>query len=116
MADEALLTDRDREMLRDLGGRIHAIRTARQLSEHLIARETGTPPKRLRDFERGVDAPTVLALHRLAHELQVSLSMLLDMTGSPLELLATLARRARTTRVDPPADEENAGDLPDGDR
>ena len=110
------LTDRDREMLRDLGGRIHAIRTARQLSEHLIARETGIPPERLRDLERGVAAPTVLALHRLAHELQVSLPMLLDTTLSPLELLATLARRARATRVDPPADEQSTGDLPEGGR
>lgn len=99
-AGASRLADRDREFLRGLGQRLHAVRTARQVEPPVILRSTGIRSDQLADLERGVAAPTILALHRFAEALQVPLPLLVDHTRSPLDLLLTLARRESTSGRD----------------
>jgi hypothetical protein len=87
------LTDREREFLRDLGGRIHVVRRARRMETPAIRRLTSIPGEQLIDLERGIAVPSILALYRLSDTLQVPLPLLVDEKQAPIDLLRKLAAR-----------------------
>ena len=89
------LTDREREFLRDLGSRLHAVRVARRIEPPAIRRLTTIPGEQLAALERGIAVPSVLALYRIADTLQVSLPLLVDHKQDPADLLRQLAQRER---------------------
>jgi transcriptional regulator with XRE-family HTH domain len=86
------VTDRDRELLRDLGQRLRTVRLARRLRASEVARTTHIPVGPLHDLEAGMAAPTVLALYRLADALRAPLPLLIDPLKSPTDVVVTLAR------------------------
>ena len=89
------LTDREREFLRDLGGRIHVVRRARRIEPPAVRRLTNIPGEQLVDLERGIAVPSILALYRISDTLQTPLPLLVDEKQTPVDLLRQLAARER---------------------
>jgi hypothetical protein len=89
------ITDREREFLRDLGGRIHVVRRARRIETPAVRRLTSIPGEQLADLERGIAVPSILALYRISDTLQTPLPLLVDEKQTPVDLLRALAARER---------------------
>ena len=69
--------DGDR-VVKQLGKRIAALRSARDISQGGLAERIGSTPQWISQLERGTRSPTVHTLVKLANALDVSLGELLD--------------------------------------
>jgi hypothetical protein len=85
---------RDREFLRRLGERVRMVRCARGLSLTEVWGRTGLEIHLLRDVEAGAFTPSAVGLRRLAEAFTVPVSLLMDDTTSPAEVLHQLAPRS----------------------
>jgi transcriptional regulator with XRE-family HTH domain len=102
------LSDRDRELLRDLGARLRMVRRARRLSVPATARMTGISEFQLQDLEDGVAPPSAVALYRLADALRAPLSLLVDHRKAPWDVVVALARAEGMAIPDPAGEAEPA--------
>jgi len=73
---------KDNEMLRKLGIEIRSRRKALRLSQEKLADEVGTTLKHVSEIERGLSAPSVIILARIATALKVTPNDLLGFGAS----------------------------------
>ena len=85
-------TSADRDLFRDVGGRISELRRTAGLSQETLAWATDISKSYLSEVEAGQKAPSVAVLHALAKELGVPLWLLLGPSPTtPLGQLAAVA-------------------------
>lgn len=101
-----MATNAFRSVQRRLGGRIHALRKDRNLTQEELAQRCGISQKYLSEIERGQKSPSWETLVALAHKgLQLRLASLMfgideEVGGEPRQLDDVLAGRPAAARYE----------------
>ena len=82
-----VVTEAEAAFTQALGERIRILRLAKRWSQERLAAAAGVSRVFLSALERGVHAPNVLVLYRVAQALQVPLAELVDQAGEASPVL-----------------------------
>lgn len=80
----------------DVGARLRALRSERELSLRALAEQSGVSANAISRIERGESSPTVSSLHRLARALGVHITQLFDTGPEGLTVVVRSHDRPRT--------------------